>query len=106
MLKPRQKRTTGAGLRRSRMQTSQCRARARRARVEPSAARGGFRASRVQGEAGSGRGGFRARRVQREASERSSFRAKRYEAVSERGEFRTRKGVQSEASIQQTRQME
>ena len=39
--------------------TSQCRA--RRARVEPSAARGGCRASRVQVEAGSG---FRARRVQ------------------------------------------
>src|SRR5712672_4484769 len=66
-LKPRQKRTTGAGLRRSKLQAGQGRGRARRARGEPSAARGGCRASRVQVEAGAGRGGFRARRVQGEA---------------------------------------
>src|SRR5258706_447440 len=53
-LKPRQKRTTGAGLRRSKLQASQC-----RARGEASAGRAECSARRVQGEPGSRRGGVK-----------------------------------------------
>src|SRR5258707_5441870 len=68
MLKPRQKRTTGAGLRRSKIQSGQRRA---------SAGRGERGSSRVRREARAGRDEFRSRLVPGEASAgRGEVRAK------------------------------